>query len=63
MARSEFDKLPDKGDLLKELVEPKQVRGALLDEQKRQEIGRQIQQKQVEIRLMMGKQKQPGRQK
>ena len=44
-------------DLLKEIAELKQVQVAVLDEQKKQEIRRQIQQKQVEFSLLMERQK------
>jgi hypothetical protein len=43
-------------DLLKEIAELKQVLAALLDEKKRQEIEKQIQQRQVEFRLLMERQ-------
>ena len=44
-------------DLLKEIAELKQILAAVLDEGKKQEIQRQIQQKQVEFGLMMERQK------
>lgn len=44
-------------DLLREIAELKQVLAAVLDEKKKQEIQRQIQQKQVEFSLMMERQK------
>ena len=44
-------------DLLKEIAELKQVQAALLDEKKKAEIQKQIQQKQVEFSLMMERQK------
>ena len=44
-------------DLLKEIAELKQVLAAMLDEKKKQEIQKQIQQKQVEFDLMMERQK------
>ena len=44
-------------DLLKEIAELKQVLVALADEKKKQEITRQIQQKQIEFSLMMERQK------
>ena len=44
-------------DLLREIAELKQMLAALLDEKKKQEIERQIQQKQVEFSLMMERQK------
>lgn len=50
-------------DLLKEIAELKQVQAAVLDEKKKQEISKQIQQKQIEFSLMMERQKQHGRRK
>lgn len=44
-------------DLLKEIAELKQIRAALLDEKKKQEIEKQIQQKQVELGLMLERQR------
>jgi hypothetical protein len=44
-------------DLLKEIAELKQVLEAVLDEKKKQELRRQIRQKQVEFSLMMERQK------
>ena len=44
-------------ELLKEIAELKQVRAALLDEKKKQEIEKQIQQKQVEFNFMVERQK------
>ena len=44
-------------DLLKEIAELKQVLEAVLDEKKKQEIQKQIRQKQVEFSLMMERQK------
>ena len=44
-------------DLLKEIADLKQILAALLDEKKKQEIEKQIQQKQVEFSLMMERQK------
>jgi hypothetical protein len=44
-------------DLLKEIAELKQVLTAVVDEKKRQEIQKQIQQKQMEFSLMMERQK------
>jgi hypothetical protein len=44
-------------ELLKEIAELKRVLAAVLDERRRQEIGRQIQQKQVEFRLLLERQK------
>jgi hypothetical protein len=65
---------PREVDLLKEIAELKQVQAALMDEKKKwrralwrqersQEIGKQIQQKQVEFSLMLERQKRHGRQK
>lgn len=50
-------------DLLKEIAELKQVLVALIDETKKQEIAKQIQQKQVEFSLMIERQKRQRRQK
>jgi DnaJ-like protein len=50
-------------DLLKEIAELKQILAAILDEKKKQEIEKQIQQKQVEFSLMMERQKRQRRQK
>lgn len=44
-------------DLLKEIAELKQLLAAILDEKKKQEIQKHIQQKQVELSLMMERQK------
>ena len=44
-------------DLLKEIAELKQILEAVLDEKKRQEIGNQIRQKQIEFSLLMERQK------
>src|SRR5512147_2968569 len=44
-------------DLLKEIAELKQVLEAVLDEKKKQEITKQMQQKQNEFSLMMERQK------
>jgi hypothetical protein len=44
-------------DLLREIAELKRMLAALLDEKKKQDIERQIQQKQVEFSLMMERQK------
>ena len=43
--------------LLKEIAELRQLQEALVDETKKQEIRRQIQQKQIEFNLMMERQK------
>jgi DnaJ-like protein len=48
-------------DLLKEIAELKQVRAAVLDEKKKQEIDRQIRQKQIEFSVRMEQQKKTGR--
>jgi hypothetical protein len=50
-------------DLLREIAELKRMLAALLDEKKKQEIERQIQQKQVEFGLMMERQKRQRKQK
>jgi len=50
-------------DLLREIAELKQVLEAVLDEKKKREIEKQIQQKQVEFSLMMEQQKRQRRQK
>ncbi|HEX5943292.1 MAG TPA: hypothetical protein VFY66_13510, partial [Anaerolineales bacterium] len=50
-------------DLLKEIAELKQIQAAVVDEKKKQEIGKQMQQKQVEFSLMMERQKRERRQK
>jgi hypothetical protein len=44
-------------ELLKEIAELKQVHTALLDEKKKQDIEKQIQQKQIELNLMLERQK------
>ncbi|MGZ9223366.1 MAG: DnaJ family domain-containing protein [Anaerolineales bacterium] len=44
-------------DLLKEIAELKQILAALLDEKKKPEIEKQIRQKQVELSLMLERQK------
>jgi hypothetical protein len=44
-------------ELLKEIAELKQVHAALLDEKKKQDIEKQIQQKQIELNLMLERQK------
>ncbi|HEY4491409.1 MAG TPA: DUF1992 domain-containing protein, partial [Acidobacteriota bacterium] len=44
-------------DLLKEIAELKQVLAAVVDDKKKQEILKQIQQKQIEFSLMMERQK------
>jgi len=50
-------------DLLREIAELKQILTALMDENKQQEIEKQIQQKQVEFNLLMERQKRQHRQK
>lgn len=50
-------------DLLKEIAELKQVLAAVLDEKKKQEIEKQIQQKQLDFSLMMERQKRERRSK
>jgi hypothetical protein len=50
-------------DLLKEIAELKQIQAAVVDETKKQEIGKQIQQKQVEFSLIIERQKRERRQK
>ena len=49
--------------LLKEIAELKQVLSAVLDEKKKQELQKQIQQNQVEFSLMMERRKHPERKK
>ena len=48
---------PREVDLLKEIAELKQLLEAMLDEKKKQEIGKQIRQKQIEFNLLMERQK------
>lgn len=50
-------------ELLQEIAGLKQVQAALLDEKKKQEIGKQIQQKQLELSLMLERQKREKRRK
>ena len=50
-------------DLLKEIAELKQTQAAVVDEKKKQEIGKQLQQKQVEFSLIIERQKRERRQK
>jgi len=52
---------PREVDLLKEIAQLKQVREAVLDEKKKQEIDRQIRQKQVEFSLRLEQQKRERR--
>jgi hypothetical protein len=47
---------PREVDLIREIAELKQLQTAVLDEKKRQEIQKQIQQKQVEFSLMLERQ-------
>ena len=54
---------PREADLLKEIAELKQVLVAVVDERKRGEIQKQIQEKQIEFSLMMERQKRQGRKK
>jgi hypothetical protein len=54
---------PREVDLLKEIAELRQVLAAVLDEKKKQEIEKQIQQKQVEFSLMLERQKQDRKRK
>jgi Domain of unknown function (DUF1992). len=49
--------------LLKEIAELQRIRAAILDAKKKQEIEKQIQQKQVEFSLMIERQKRQRRQK
>src|SRR5512139_3672364 len=48
-------------DLLKEIAELKQILEAVFDEKKRQEIGNQIRQKQIEFSLLIERQKRERR--
>ena len=50
-------------DLLKEIAELKQVQAAGIDEKKKQEIRKQIQQKQIEFSLMIERQRSERRSK
>jgi len=54
---------PREVDLLKEIAELKQILSALLDELKKQEIQGQIENKQVELSLLMEQQRRQRRQK
>src|SRR5512134_3401028 len=47
--------------LLKEIAELKQLLGAIVDEKKKEEIQKQVQQKQIEFSLMMERQKRDRR--
>ena len=44
-------------DLLNEIAELKQILAAVLDENKKQEIGKQIQERQLELSLLLERQK------
>ena len=48
---------PREVDLLKEIAELKKILGAVLNEKKKEEIQKQINQKQIEFNLMMERQK------
>src|ERR671910_314671 len=48
---------PREVDLLKEIAELKQVQAALLEEKKKLDVQKQIQQKQIEFSLMMERQR------
>jgi len=50
-------------DLLKEIVELRQILAATVDEKKKQEIQKQIQEKQIEFSLMLERQKRQRREK
>jgi hypothetical protein len=50
-------------DLLKEVAELKQILAAVLDEKKKQELEKQIRQKQMEFSLLMERQKRERRNK
>ena len=54
---------PREVDLLKEIAELKQIMSALLDEKKKQEVQKQINQKQTEFSLMMERQSRQRRTK
>ncbi len=47
--------VPREVELLKEIAELKQTESALVEERKRLEIRRQIEKKQIEFRLMLGR--------
>ena len=55
--------IPRELDLLREISALKQMLAAVLDENKKQEIEKQIRQKQVEFSLMMERKKRPGKKK
>ncbi|MCK6540620.1 MAG: DUF1992 domain-containing protein [Anaerolineales bacterium] len=50
-------------ELLKEIAELKQVMAGIMEEKKKQDIRRQIEQKQIELSLMMERQRRQRRQK
>lgn len=50
-------------ELLKEIAELKQVMAGIMEEKKKQDIRRQIEQKQIEFSLMMERQRRQRRQK
>lgn len=50
-------------DLLKEIAELRQVHAAMLDEEKKKELQKEIEQKQIEFSLMMERQRRQRRQK
>lgn len=50
-------------DLLKEIAELKQVHAAMLDEEKKKKLQKEIEQKQIEFSLMMERQRRQRRQK
>ena len=54
---------PREVDLLKEIAELKQIMSALMDEKRKQEIQKQINQKQTEFSLMMERQSRQRRAK
>ena len=54
---------PREVDLLNEIAELKQLLAAVLEERKKQEIAKQIQQKQVEFSLILERQKRERRRK
>ena len=48
---------PREVDLFKEIAEPKKILAAVLNEKKKKEVQKQINQKQIEFNLMMERQK------
>lgn len=50
-------------DLLKEIAELKQVHAAMLDEEKKKKLHKEIEQKQIEFSLMMERQRRQRKQK